>query len=104
MKLKLYKLMLANMETKKMTKKQKERIFRATTKALIKDANKLMLQKLDKVFESGAFDVQEYELNYLLPKAILVALAKEVVHQYSPRGCSFDKKCKKLSNQIFNAI
>ena len=75
MKLKLYKLMLANMETKKMTKKQKERIFRTTTKALIKDANKLMLQKLDKVFESGAFDVQQYELNYLLPKAILVALA-----------------------------
>lgn len=92
------------METKQLTKKQRERIIKAKTKELIKDASKLMLEKLDKAFESNVFDVREHELNYLLPKAILVALAKEVERQYSPHGCSFEKRHKNLSNQIYNAI
>lgn len=90
--------------TKALTKKQRERIFKKKTKELIKDASKLMLEKLDKAFESEVFDVREHELNYLLPKAILVALAKEVERQYSPHRCSFEKKQNQLINRIYEAI
>lgn len=63
-----------------MTKKQ----LRKKMNELIRENNKMIKEKLEKLLKSGAIDLPFYEDNYLLPKLIMCAMAKETAFQFKP--------------------
>ena len=81
-----------------MTRKQKERELKKLTKELIQRAVKEALQtSLNKAFECGAFNLDDYEIDYELPKIVATALLNECAFQCEPL-CS-DKK--KIANNLY---
>lgn len=59
-----------------------------------------MLKKVDDVFESDSFNVDDFEDNYILPKIIMHAISLEISWQYEPE----DKKQRELSHIIYNKM
>ena len=65
-------------------------------KELIKQSNKSMIKNLDKIINSGAIDLTQYENNYILPKICICALFKEERFQYKPLSNKARKELKNL--------
>ena len=63
-----------------MTRKELRKKFNE----LIKENNKMMKEKLEKLLKSGAIDMDPWEDDYVLPKMIMCAMAKEMHHQWKP--------------------
>jgi hypothetical protein len=66
------------------------------TKECAKDVYNYILEHIDKAFESGAFDVKDYEDNYLLPKCVICAILDRTRRVYEPPM----KESKKLVKNI----
>lgn len=71
-----------------MTKKQ----ARKKTRELIRRSTERMRKNIERVFMSGAVNLPSYEDNYLLPRAIMLALLKEEMMQFKPTDFSIYKK------------
>ena len=63
-----------------MTKQQ----LRQKTNELIRESNKMMREKLEKLLKSGAIELSAYSDDYVLPKLIMCAMSKELMHQWKP--------------------
>jgi len=70
------------------------------TYQLIEDVVKIYQDKIKKAFDSGAFDVEDYDNNFLLPKTIICAISKEIERQFEPPMT----KDKKMVNNIYRMI
>lgn len=70
--------------------------LRHKVKGLLKDIEKLGLERLDKLEQSGAGIVQDHisnSLTYATPKDFIVALADEIKHQYTrPHASNRDRR------------
>lgn len=64
--------------------KQKEKIFKKLTKEMVKQAVECALSKMDRAFESGAFNIDDYDVDYELLKIVATALLEEGVYQVTP--------------------
>lgn len=75
---------------------------RAKVCTLLDDIKPHLEQKLEKLLDSGLIAFEKEDNNWVLPKDIIIAMAKEVTHQYSnpypQRGY------KKRLDKIFRAI
>lgn len=85
-----------------MTKKE----LRKRTRKLIREVNKHMRINLERVIKEKMTDPSEYENNWLLPKAVLLALLKEEQHRY---GYPYPKEevyveMNKLKERIYNQL
>lgn len=67
-----------------MTNKEKKKLYKDFTKDMINQAVEYALGKMDKAFESGAFDIDNYDCDYELPKIVATALLEEGVRQITP--------------------
>lgn len=54
-----------------------------------------MVRNIDKVLDSGAIDVDDWDETMILPKCILTAVLEQESIQYSAKGTSFEKEVKK---------
>lgn len=73
------------------------------TTELINQAHKSMLDNLDRAIESGCLDIEKAEDNYVLPKALLLALLKEEQHSVGlPYG--WRKAFKETIDKIFAVL
>ena len=80
-----------------MTRKQLKTKFNE----LLKENNKMVKEKLEKLLKSGAIDLPSWEDNYTLPKLIMCAMAKEMLHQWKPLS---DKKMRSREIDNFYAM
>ena len=78
-----------------MTNKEKKKLYKKFTKDMINQAVEYALGKMDKAFESGAFNIEECDCDYELPKIVATALLEEGVHQITPL---YSKNKKVLNN------
>lgn len=84
-----------------MSKKEKIKIYKRLTKQMVKDAlNEVIDRKLDKVFKVGVININDFELDYLLPKIIASALLKEASFQSRPLGSEYKDLVELLYNKI----
>ena len=73
------------------------------TTELINQTHKSMLDNLDRAIESGCLDIEKAEDNYVLPKALLLALLKEEQHSVGlPYG--WRKAFKETIDKIFAVL
>ena len=64
---------------------------------LILESNNMIWEKLEKLLKSGAIDLDAWEDNYVLPKLIMCAMAKEMQSQWKPLS-----NVKSHNNEIEN--
>ncbi len=84
-----------------MTKNQ----ARKKTRELIRRSTERMRKNLERVFLSGAVNLQSYEDNYVLPTAITLALLKEEMTEFQPTTFSqYKKQIKKDAKNIYACI
>jgi hypothetical protein len=74
--------------------------FLNKVKEMLPDMNLMLLEKAEEVLLTGAFDLESYEDNYLLPKIFLSAMGEEIKFQFEP----FSKVDKKTRNNIINVL
>ena len=80
-----------------MTEKEQIKFYKRLTKQMVKEAlNEVLDKKLDKAFEVGIINVNDYDLDYLLPKIIASALLKEAAFQATPLGVNYREISEKL--------
>lgn len=65
-----------------MNKKQ----FLRKVKEMIKDMEKDCLEKAKLAFDSGAFDPESYEDNFILPKIFMSAYGERIKWNYQPHS------------------
>ena len=75
-----------------MTEKQ----YYSKCKELTKGVNILIEKEVKKLLNSGAFDLNSYHNDFLLPKAVISAIASEIKHQYAPLSDEGRKLTKSL--------
>lgn len=66
-------------------------------------SQKAMLEKLERVLNSGCIDIEGWDENngkMLLPKAIMTALLESEHYQYSGEGTTYARKQKKEVRNI----
>lgn len=81
-----------------MTKKE----ARKKTRELIRRSTERMRKNLEKVFLSGAVNLPSYEDNYVLPTAIMLALLKEEMTEFSPTNFSqYKRQIEKDAKNIY---
>ena len=86
-----------------MTHKQKQALIKKYVKEMLKDSHKSMVANIDKVFSSGAIDIDSWNNNsspMIIPKCIVTALLEKESTQYSGSGTSFEKQIKKEVRNI----
>lgn len=83
-----------------MTKKQ----TRKKTRKLIHDVSKDMRKNLDRILKQNMVNCSKFDDNWLLPKAILMALLLEEQHQYAPPQNNAMNFHRKLSKEIYAKI
>jgi hypothetical protein len=84
----------------------KEKIKQRTLD-LLKESYEQAVKKVDKALNSGAIDTEGWDENsnpMITPKAIVVAILTDEVHQYNCVGSSFEKQIKKESRNIYSMI
>lgn len=69
-----------------MSEKEQIKFYKKLTKEMVKQAVDAALEKMDKAFMCGAFDINNYGLDYELPKIVASALLDEAAWQASPLG------------------
>ena len=81
-----------------MTKKE----ARKKTRELIRRSADRMRKNLERVFLSGAVNLPSYEDNYVLPTAIMLALLKEEMTEFSPTNFSqYKRQIEKDAKNIY---
>jgi hypothetical protein len=65
-------------------------------KELKKGVNVLIDKEILKLLNSGAFDLKDYQNDFLLPKAVITAIAEEIKHQFRPLNDDGKKLVKNL--------
>jgi len=65
---------------------------------MIPDMNEWIENKAKYFLNSGGIDLESWENNYALPKAILCACLKDVIYQYSPVSPEGKDLIKNLEN------
>lgn len=86
-----------------MTTLQKKKAIKKLATNMLKESNKLMLQKIDKALNSGAIDVDAWEENsspMITPKIIVTAILVNESKQYEGKGTCFEKLIKKEVNDL----
>jgi hypothetical protein len=84
-----------------MTEKEQIKFYKRLTKQMVKESlNEVIDRKLDKVFKVGVININDFELDYLLPKIIASALLKEAAFQARPLGSEY----KDLVEQLYNKM
>jgi hypothetical protein len=83
-----------------MTKAQLE----SKTNKLIAEAVKGIRKNMKKAIKSGSMDIKGAEDNYILPRALLIALLKEETRQFSAGGSCFERQIAKESANIYRCI
>jgi hypothetical protein len=63
-----------------MTEKQ----FRVKVRQLRKDVDKLITEKTGKIIKSGAIDFDDWDDDFILPKAFIAACGNEITSQFRP--------------------
>ena len=66
---------------------------------MLDDIRPHLEKKLDYLLDSGAIDFENTENNYLVPKNIMQALAREMEYQY--KNICADRKDKKQINDFY---
>jgi hypothetical protein len=59
-----------------------------------------IMKKAEESLKSGAFDINDYEDNYILPKIFISAMGEEIKFQYKP----FDRKDVKTRDNLINFL
>ena len=67
---------------------------------MLDDSRKKIEANLDKILDSGAVAIDDYEGGYFLPKAIIAALYREEMEQFSLNN----KKFKEETDNIYTMI
>ena len=83
-------------------KSNKENIAKLA-KEMLNESHKNMLQKIEKVLNSGCVDIENWSKDdkpMILPKCIVTAILKDESTQYDGKGTSFEKQVKKEINNI----
>ena len=81
-----------------MTKKE----ARKKTRELIRRSADRMRKNVERVFLSGAVNLPSYEDNYVLPTAIMLALLKEEMTEFSPTNFSqYKRQIEKDAKNIY---
>ena len=62
----------------------KEKVRAKVVDMITNDLPKSLIEKLDKLLDSGAINFEQEEDNYRLPKLIMVALSEYMNWSYSP--------------------
>lgn len=75
---------------------------RAKVIEILDDIRPHLERKLEKLLDSGLIEFEKEDDNWVLPKDIIVAMAREVESQYSPL-CP-KREYKKRLDKIFRAI
>jgi len=75
-----------------MTKRQ----FIEKVKELIKVQNKTILEKAELIFELGGINLDNFENDFLLPKAFMTARDKRLADDWSP----LTEESKEIANRI----
>jgi hypothetical protein len=77
------------------------------TLQMLKESYEQAIKKVDKAINSGAIDTEAWDEKsnpMITPKAIVVAILTDEVHQYNCAGSSFEKQIKKESKNIYAMI
>ena len=74
------------------------------TNQLIKHAVAGMRKNIDRAILSGSMDIKGAPNDYILPKALLMALLQEEINQVDGRGTCFHKKQKKQAKAIYTML
>lgn len=74
---------------------------RAKVKTLLDDIRPLLERKLEKLLDSGVIDFEKEDDNWVLPKGIIQALAKEIDWQYKHPNPPYGYK-KRIENFFRN--
>lgn len=80
-----------------MTKKE----LRKKTRELIRDVSKHMRTNLERAIKENMMNSNEWEDNWVLPKATLLALLCEEQRQYTPPDGRCWDKSRKTTKQIY---
>ena len=83
-----------------MTREEKIQAITKRTHEIIDESAKAMHDNVQRAMESGAFNLDDYEVDNWLPRIILQALLKEESNQHTLR----DNKDKRVSNNIYACI
>lgn len=75
-----------------MTKQQ----YYKKCKELKKEMNKLFDNRVEKLLNSGAIELSNYDDNYILPKIVVCAIASEIQWQFKPLSKEGQKEVKNL--------
>lgn len=86
-----------------MKKQDKKVKIKSLVSEMLNDSLNAMLNKIDKVLESGAVDVDGWDETHnsmILPKCIVTAILQNESMQYEAKGTSFEKQVKKEVKNI----
>lgn len=83
-----------------MTEKEQIKFYKKLTKEMVEQAISIAFQKMDKAFTCGAFDINNYDLDYELPKIVASALLEEAAWQASPLGKENKKTLANLKKML----
>ena len=81
--------------------KKREKL-KELVQGILKNSFERLDDKIDHLLDSDAVDIKNWEENMILPKCIINAMLQQEATQYDAKGTSFEKKIKKLTNQIRN--
>jgi len=76
----------------------KKKVIRSIVVDMLHESHTAMIDKLDKVLNSGCIDVDGWDPEHakmILPKTIVTALLKDESTQRDGKGTSFEKKMAK---------
>ena len=89
------------MKTKNLSKTE----CRKRTRAMIKSCSESMRSNLERVLMSGCVDVSSYDDNFVLPRAILLALLRQEIFNETPTAFSkYKKQIEKEAENIYSNI
>ncbi len=86
-----------------MTNDQKKDKIKEYVKDMIQKSQEKMMMNLDKVLESGAINIEEwdaYNCPMIIPACITNALLEYEMNQRDFKGSSFEKEVKKQTKNI----
>lgn len=83
-----------------MTEKEQIKFYKKLTKEMVEQAISIAFKKMDKAFTCGAFDINNYDLDYELPKIVASALLDEAAWQASPLGKENKKTLANLKKML----
>ena len=80
-----------------MTEKQLKRAVAKRTRDMINESARHMKKNIERAFNSGGINLEDYEDNNILPRIIMTALLKEEMSQYPP----IRKEDKKTAENLY---